>query len=110
MPPKFVTRKAEFRSRRFVCTGSEFFQNIAFRVDGKKGFNCKKSEVVHLAAGGAQATHALRPKRGAPRNVDEFIINAQVPYFTVIFADGDNRVYFRMPFQFSRFPENSENH
>ena len=42
---------------------ASLFQNIAFRVDGKRAFNCKKSGVGHLAARGVQATHALEPKR-----------------------------------------------
>ena len=42
---------------------ASLFQNIAFRVDGKKVFNCRKSGVAHLAARGVLATHALGPKR-----------------------------------------------
>ena len=62
----FVASSAQLATRRFVCTGSEFFQNIAFRVDGKQVFNCKKSGVAHLAARGVQATNSLGQK-GVPR-------------------------------------------
>ena len=66
MAAEFVASKAEFVTGCFVCTEASFFQNIAFRVDGKQVFNCKKSGVAHLAARGVQATNSLGQK-GVPR-------------------------------------------
>ena len=41
---------------------ASFFKNISFGLHGKTVFNCKKWSVVHPAAMGVKATHALRPK------------------------------------------------
>ena len=43
LPPKFMTRKGEFRSRRFVCTGSELFPKHSVSRRREERFQLQES-------------------------------------------------------------------
>ena len=81
LPPKLVTRKAEFRSRRFVCTGSELFPKHS--VSRRREERFQLQEIRGDPPGGrGRSGHTCPPaKRAHLEFAKEFGIKVKVLYF-----------------------------
>ena len=82
LPPKFVTRKAEFRSRRFVCTGSDFSPKHSVSRRREESFQLQEIRGGPPGGQGPSGHICPRAKRAPLEFAKEFGIRVKVLHFT----------------------------